>query len=223
MTKNSLQQLVQGLWAARKAKCLSIIECALSLLQAENDLPSAEVDLNRRLYFCLLEASRSLYPNDLVAPIYESNNQPDSDDVARASRECKRPDFQWVYLDRYEPNPHHSSKQFVLECKRLGVPTRRDWVFNINYANNGIQRFLDPTWGYGRRAPSGAMVGYWQSMDEIDLLHEVNDACRNQSIPALILVGSWECGGITKFEHSLNRPFELSPFKLYHLWIDLRA
>src|SRR5277367_6760555 len=92
----------RGLWAKRESKCLAILERALLLLQLETDIPEAEVDLNRRLYFCLLTASRELYPNDDMAPLPECNNQPDPDDEARAMREQKRPDFQWAYLDRYE-------------------------------------------------------------------------------------------------------------------------
>jgi hypothetical protein len=76
----------------------------------EVDLPEAEVDLNRRLYFCLLLATRELYPNEDVSPSSECNNQPDPDDEARTVREQKRPDFQWMFLDRYESDPHRSSK-----------------------------------------------------------------------------------------------------------------
>ena len=118
----------RNLWAKREAKCLAILERALMLLRMEGDLPEAEVDLNRRLYFCLLSASRELFPNDNIAPTPECNNQPDSDDESRAVREKKRPDFQWIYLDRYESDPHRSSKQFVVECKRLGKSARTDWV-----------------------------------------------------------------------------------------------
>ena len=223
MTKQTLTELAQGLWAKREAKFLSTIECALTILRAQNDLPETEVELNRCLYFCLLTASRSLYPDEVVAPISECNNQPDPNDDSRANREFKRPDFQWVYLDRYEPDARHSSKQFVLECKRLGYPTRRGWFLNRNYSDHGIQRFRDPKWGYGQQAPSGAMLGYWQSMNQKDLFAEVTDICHSHSIPALLLVGTWNCAGVTKFEHTLTRPFEISPFRLFHLWIDLRA
>ena len=98
------------LWAKREAKCLAILERALLLLRVEVDLPEAEVDLNRRLYFCLLLATRELYPNEDVSPSSECNNQPDPDDEARTVREQKRPDFQWMFLDRYESDPHRSSK-----------------------------------------------------------------------------------------------------------------
>ena len=153
------------LWAKREQKCMAILERALLLLRNEAKLPETEVDLNRRFYFCLLSATRELYPNEDVAPLPECNNQPDPDDKARAVREQKRPDFQWAFLDRYESDAHRSSKQFVVECKRIGISSRADWVFNANYVNHGIGRFQDPQWAYAKRFPSGAMVGYWQSME----------------------------------------------------------
>lgn len=211
----------RNLWAAREAKCLAIIKQAVRLLRQIQDLPEAEVDLNRHLYFCLLAASRELHPQDELAPIMECNNQPDPDDETRAKREQKRPDFQWIYLDRYESDPQRSSKQFVLECKRLGKAVRADWILNLNYTNHGIRRFQEAEWAYAKRVPSGAMVGYWQSMGANDVLSEVNDGCRQNSLPDLTLTGAWNPGGTSRFEHSFERPFDVSPFRLHHLWIDL--
>ena len=223
MKPRTLRRLANKLWATREAKCLSIIERALLMLREAGDLAETEVELNRQLYFYLLIASRELYPDDVVPPIMEGNNQPDSDDEARARREQKRPDFQWIYLDRYESDPQRSSKQFVVECKRLGKATRSDWVFNVNYSDNGIERFRDPEWAYAKHAPSGAMLGYWQSMEGKEVLREVNENCHRRSIPNLVLVDSWSSKGVSKFEHDLERPFQISPFKLHHLWIDLRS
>ena len=70
----------RNLWAKREARCLAILEQALLSLRKETNLPEAEVDLNRRLYFCLLKAGRKLYPNEIVSPILEGNNQPGIDD-----------------------------------------------------------------------------------------------------------------------------------------------
>lgn len=210
------------LWATREARCFSIIERALGFLRQTQHLPESEVDLNRQLYFCLLKATRELYPEDEIPPIPECNNQPDPDDEARAKREQKRPDFQWIYLDRYESDPNRSSKQFVVECKRLGKAVRANWILNLNYSNHGIGRFREPDWAYAKRVPSGAMVGYWQSMEPKEVLSEVNEGCRKKSLPDLILVGAWNPGGTSRFEHAFDRPFDVSPFRLHHLWIDLR-
>ena len=223
MTQSGPRLQSRNLWATRVAKCLSTIERALWLLRQIHDLPEAEVDLNRHLYFCLLAASRELYPNDEIAPIPECNNQPDPDDEARAKREQKRPDFQWIYLDRYESDPQRSSKQFVVECKRLGKSRSVKWILNLNYTNNGIARFREPEHAYAKRFATGAMVGYWQSMRANEVLSEVNEGCRNKSLPDLILVGAWNPGGTSRLEHSFERPFEISPFILYHFWIDLRS
>lgn len=212
----------RGLWAARKAKCFSTITEALKRLCNTPDLPKSEVELNRRFYFCLLEASRSLYPDDEIAPLAECNNQPDPDDEARARRELKRPDFQWIYLDRYEADPRHSSKQFVVECKRLGKPVRADWVLNVNYVQNGIMRFKDPEWAYAQQGSSGAMIGYWQDMQASDVLSEINGETRRSSLPDLILVGTWNSGDVSRCEHTFERSFDVSPFKLHHFWVDLR-
>jgi hypothetical protein len=212
----------RGLWAKREKKCLRILCRALLSLREEADLPEAEVDLNRRLYFCLLSASRELDPNEVVAPSQECNNQPDPNDEARAMREQKRPDFQWIYLDRYESDTDRSSKQFVVECKRLGESSRADWVLNSNYVEHGISRFRDPEWGYGKRFPRGAMIGYWQSMDANQILQDVNGEARKRSFPELILVGNWKSKEVNHLKQTFERSFEVSPFELRHLWIDIR-
>ena len=222
MMAPNLRRLSRRLWAKREAKCLSIIERALTMLFGEEDLPVTEIELNRLLYFHLLRASRELYPEDVIPPVTECNNQPDPDDQARALREYKRPDFQWIYLDIYEPDPDRSSRHFVVECKRLGDAPRTDWVLNTNYVEYGVRRFLEPEWAYAKGAPSGAMVGYWQSMLGEDVLREVNAGCRLRSIPRLVPIGPSSTNGVGKFNHDISRTFPASPFRLHHLWIDLR-
>jgi hypothetical protein len=222
MTESGPQLRSTRLWATREARCLAIVERALTLLGQVQNLPMQEIDLNRQLYFCLLKASRELFPKDQLAPLTECNNQPAPDDEVRAKREQKRPDFQWVYLDRYEES-EESSKQFVVECKRLGKAPRADWIINLNYANHGINRFLESEWAYAKRAASGAMVGYWQSMEAGEILLEVNNESNKKAAAGLVLIGEWTPKGVSRLGHTLDRTFEISPFTLHHLWIDLRA
>jgi hypothetical protein len=210
-------------WRKREAQFLAVLKRALVLLRMENFIPEAECDLNRRLYFCLLEATRELCPKDGIAPTWECNNQPDPDDEARARREQKRPDFQWIYLDQYEPDPRRSSKQFVVECKRLGMASRADWVLNLNYVEHGICRFRDSQWAYARRFVSGAMVGYWQAMEAEQVLREVNAVARKNALTELALEGTWNYAGVSTLGHTFERSFEVSPFHLHHLWVDLRS
>ncbi|MBF8254377.1 MAG: hypothetical protein HW373_1072 [Deltaproteobacteria bacterium] len=224
MNEEGPSLLSRSLWTKRTARFLAILERALQLLGCQTALGSAEVALNRRLYWCLLEASRGLYPAEDCAPSPECNNQPDPDDQVRAKREDKRPDFQWIFLDRYESDLHRSSKQFVVECKRLGVPQRADWILNANYIEHGVWRFVAPEWSYAKRFPSAAMVGYWQSMQADDVLREVNAAAGKRGVSTLKLQREgWPTRGVSKLEHRFNRPFPVSPFFLRHFWVDLRT
>jgi hypothetical protein len=222
MTRPSLFTQSESLWSKREARFVAIVERALLLLRAMSSLPRNETELNRKLYFCLLQASRELFPNEELAPVCECNNQPDPDDSSRASRELKRPDFQWAFLDRYESDPNRSSRQFVVECKRLGAPERADWIFNLNYTDHGIVRFRSKIWGYGRGAASGLMIGYWQSMDFNDLVIDVNGPCTAQGFPALTTTHAPSPDGLARLDHAWDRTFDQTPFRLGHVWADLR-
>jgi hypothetical protein len=215
--------LSRNLWAKRTTRFLAILERALQLLATEPELARAEVELNRQFYFLLLRATRELYPTEEIAPAQECYNQPDPDDETRASREGKRPDFQWIYLDHYESDPFRSSKQFVVECKRLGRPLRSDRILNALYVEKGVWRFLTPDSGYAKGFPSAAMVGYWQDMAADDILREVNEAASKRGVSRLNLSREgWRSGGVSKLDHRCERPFPVSPLLIYHLWADLR-
>jgi hypothetical protein len=69
------------LWAKREDKCLAILERALLLLLEESNPPETEVELNRRLYWYLLVATRELYPKDDVGPISECNTPCDTEQI----------------------------------------------------------------------------------------------------------------------------------------------
>ena len=88
MRARTLRGLADTFWATREARYLAIIERALLKLRERDDLAETEteVELNRLLYFHLLVASRELHPDDVVAPLAECNNQPDSDDEVRSRR-----------------------------------------------------------------------------------------------------------------------------------------
>ena len=223
MNRNRPNLLSCSLWKRCEAFYLNQLVRALELLRHRAALPPDEVSLNRELYFCLLEASRELDPQAKYPPVLtECCNQPDLDDAVRSKREDKRPDFQWTFTDPHEPDIRRSAKQFVCECKRLGSPTSREWVLNANYVTNGVCRFADKAWGYGQRFASGVMVGYWQTMEPDAIRNEVNATARKHGLPNLALTGGWQPGGVSKLEHSFARSFPISPFRLDHLWVDVR-
>jgi hypothetical protein len=129
-----------------------------------------------------------------------------------------------MFLDRYESDPHRSSRQFVVECKRLGMPPRADWILNANYVEHGIWRFVAPEWSYAKRFASAAMVGYWQSMEGNEVLQEVNAAAKKRGITVVELRSEgWQAGKVIKLEHNLERSFPASLFLLRHYWVDIRT
>lgn len=99
---------------------------------------------------------------------------------------------------------------------------RPDWILNINYIGHGISRFREAEWAYAKLSPSGAMVGYWQSMSADEVLSAVNTECGNRTFPVLAPAGARNAEHANRFEHRFDRPFEVSPFTLHHFWIDLR-
>jgi hypothetical protein len=99
---------------------------------------------------------------------------------------------------------------------------RADWVLNSNYVNHGVCRFRDEKWAYAKRFSSGAMVGYWQSLEAEQVLKEISNEARKNSLTDLVRKGAWKPSGVSNLEHSFQRSFEASPFHLRHLWVDLR-
>jgi len=223
MARPNLKRL--NLWEKHERRVLQVLAIALRLLARERDLPVGENQINRKLFFCILRAIRELHEQgvDLISYlVYEGNNQPDASDEERAARECKRPDFQFGFIDHQEPDPDASAKQYVVECKRLGESGRSDWVLNTNYIEHGVLRFHDEEYGYGKSRSSGAMIGYVQNSSVDQILGEVNQAAtaRNMARVTLSREG-WQRGDVTTLAHRFDRAMQPTPFDLRHLWLDL--
>ncbi|RCS41249.1 hypothetical protein DTL42_22025 [Bremerella cremea] len=213
-------------WENHERRVLEAITLALNKLSREETLPQNEDRLNRKLYFYILEAIREMSQRGMrftTYPMYEANNQPQVDDVERAAREGKRPDFQFGYIDHYETNVQASAKQYVVECKRLGESGRSDWVLNVNYLANGIVRYSSREHGYGQGGASGAMVGYVQNTDLDSVLLEVNRSVEENRLPLLVpsSAGGLQANSVNQLDHQFDRPTPPSPFSLRHLWVDL--
>ena len=216
-------------WASFETRILKVIVLALEILRnSKRDLTKEIEDkLNYELYFCMLIAVRRLGGEDSginSPPVYECWNQPLEEEELLDVARKKRPDFQWGYINHSEPNPRKSAKHYYIECKRLGTPTRRDRVFNQNYVLYGVLKFVKPEWKYGRASSSGTMIGYIQSMEEKDILAEVNEEAYNSDIPPIELgLKGWKENGVSRLEHEFNRPKVLpTHFTLRHFWLDLR-
>jgi hypothetical protein len=222
MTRPNLKQL--DFWKTHEDRVLEVLTIALRLLARQEDLPTSENPINRRLFFCMLRAIRELHEQgcDLMSyPIYEGNNQPNVSDEERAAREGKRPDFQFGFIDHQESNPDASAKQYVVECKRLGKSGRDDWVLNTNYVEHGVLRFHDEEYGYGKSCSSGAMIGYLQNASAEWILYEVNRAAIARRIGRIRLSGhGWQRGDVSMLTHRFDRAMRPTPFDLRHLWLD---
>jgi hypothetical protein len=206
------------LWAAHERQCLLLLRRALTALAADC-VSEAEDDLNRELYWHLVranhEAARDGEP-PLPPVTYEGRNPPSASDEERARREFKIPDFAWGLTDHLATDPRRSAKHFVIECKRLTRPVRRDWIYTKQYIVAGVLRFVREEHAYGKDMRSGAMVGYLQDILAADAIHAVNATAAREAIAALLVRQSNE--DEVDLEHDLDRPFPESPFRLQHLW-----
>lgn len=209
-------------WGRHENLVLEVFQCALLRLEAESELPEKEDELNRMLLFRvrsenyrLIKEGRGCYSNIY----YECSNQPVVEDKERAGREWKRPDFMCGLVDAGA----EADLFFVLECKRLGRPSSPGWILNENYTYHGVLRFVDPDWGYGEGAASGAMIGYLQTMSPDEILKEVNGYAERVNVPTIDRTeGHWIDRGVTRLNQPLDRKMSPSPFTLRHLWLDLR-
>jgi hypothetical protein len=124
-------------WEKHEKRVLEVLEEALALLQTKSNLIQSETPLNRELYFCLIEANHKLWKMKRGfdhPPTSEAKNPPSPDDEYHTPREDKIPDFLWGFQDHLGiEDPRRQARYYTIECKRLGKPTRSDWVLNTNY------------------------------------------------------------------------------------------
>ena len=209
-------------WGRHENLVLEVFQCALVRLESESELPEDESELNRKLYFRAKEENLRLTRSgrgvrSTIIP--DSPNLPSDENAGSRTRESKRPDFQCELIDA------QASEYLVyaLECKRLGRPKPSGWVLNRNYTELGVQRFMDPESGYGEGTASGAMIGYLQTMSPDETLEEVNDYAQRVKVPPIDRTdGHWIDRGVTRLDQTLDRTVPPSPFRLRHLWVDLR-
>lgn len=209
------------LWGRHRERCLAVLRDALASLQ--EGLPSeSEDDLNRRLYKEIIAAehahARRSGGQQLSVVVPEGRNPPVGSDEERAAREHKIPDFYWALMDHLAPNPSDAARQFSVECKRLTASTP-SWNFLEQYIDAGVLRFMTIDHGYGKEAAEGAMVGYLQAMKVEDALEGVNATATARKIPTLVLKEQSDSRRV-ELVHELVRPFPISPFGLFHLWIN---
>jgi hypothetical protein len=157
-------------------------------------------------------------------------NDPDLDKEGPSPSDNVLPDFGCLVLDESVMGDQPNGRRFTIECKRLGQPTSASWVYNRQYVTDGIMRFLELTHCYGKDEVVGAMIGYIETMEFEGILREVNAAIvkaatANVTLRALeVSSEGWKEDDVSHLSHPepIARPFEISPFVLRHLWVDMR-
>jgi hypothetical protein len=210
------------IWGRHEQRCLGLLRRGLVLL-SQRIVGTTEPELNRELYFCVLEATQeALRAGATFVPtvVPEGRNPPVGSDAEAAPRERKVPDFYWALIDHQVLDPRHAARQYAVECKRLAVPSRTDWVFTEQYVVAGILRFVRPEHAYGKGVSSGVMVGYVQDLSAPDALAQVNSCASSHGVPGLTTLAA-PPGGLREFAHDITRGFHAHHFRLLHLWVQL--
>jgi hypothetical protein len=131
--------------------------------------------------------------------------------------ERKKPDLRWELVD-HQAGRGVAFRPFAVECKRVRSSTK-SWNFNREYAISGVARFVSDSHRYGENSDRGAMVAYWQGMKYEDVVAEINQHLSDAGLPG-VDVGQ---GVPRESTQVLERAFALSPYRLTHLWVDVRG
>ncbi len=218
MTAPSLTSV--PVWANFEQRILGVLELALNLL-AEADETVGELELNERLAARISTANFQLLQTgegglDFL-PSYDGHQYPDETALlGEANR--KRPDFTWSWQDASSPTHGEATREFVVECKRLGDATGS--VFSHRYVDEGIVRFVSASHEYGRLGGRGSMVGYVQVPGKPAILVTVQARTASHQLSEISPDGELD-DRIARLTQTLDRDFGESPFELVHFWVDV--
>jgi len=207
----------QLLWIAHEKLYYSIFSEALQHLEINEEQRKYEDSISESLCPNLRKACFN-HERDVATPDWEKPNQPVNTDELKGGKIRKRPDFTCNFLNSLATSPETYEIPFHVECKRLGK-TVGSWNLNKNYTTEGINRFDCVIHEYGKRAPSGMMIGYIVNMDQTTILAAVSKYMLDEQLDFNFEFKE----KVVSCEQKLIRknviPFE---FKMIHLWADLR-
>ena len=154
---------------------------------------------------------------DVRTPGWEKPIQPIINKELKGGKIRKRPDFSCTFVNSFANCSEMYETPFHIECKRLGE-TVGSWNLNKNYSTYGIKRFDCSDHQYGKRAPSGMMIGYIVNLEPSSILKKVNNHLSN-TFPMLDFLFIKK---VVSCEQELIRKI-ITPinFKLIHLWANL--
>lgn len=213
-------------WEEWESHVLAFFQYVLLELRKEEKLPRIEASkdddsLNRVLYQVLRRKLVKWLAQNPDSPIpvpeFNGRNNPRLQDKKFHTSENKEPEFKFPYVDYLGGD----IISYTVECKCLEHPPSKSCPY---YVEGGIKRYIDRASSYGIDTKSGLMIGYVQD-GFLEKYHDsINHNCAKDTIPAINLIGNWQEKGVSRLEHTLNRPSDFPPtiFELRHFWIDLR-
>ena len=212
-----------SIWTDHVNLYLEVFTRALRKLQSVS-VSGDEDSISQHLCALLPEECFQLGQDGRAVPVpqWEKPQQPQTLSEVGQEHILKRPDFTCDFVDTSAKSVDDYSIPLHIECKRLGQPTSRAWIFNENYVTKGIARFDLKSHKYGNRASSGIMIGYIISMTPEELQSQVN-SCIEDSLPDIPQLQFAFSGAPLQSQHSFARKHVLpTPFTLIHLWVDIR-
>ncbi len=214
------------IWLKHEDMYLRVFWLSLRNLAGRKRLVGDENKINELLYTITRKVCFEIEKKEnweIAYPCYELPKQPANERELTGGNKGKRPDFSCKFKNSFAESAEDGEIFFYVECKLIGKAESSN-PLNKKYVAEGIKRFVSKTHEYGKRAPSGLMIGYMINMTPQTIQDDINTHIRK------VLRGNPEIGFafsdnevISKTEQKLIRS-EVLPknFKLLHLWVDLR-
>lgn len=159
------------------------------------------------------------HTQDVRTPDWEKPIQPVINEELKGGKVRKRPDFSCSFVNSLANCSEMYEIPFHIECKRLGQKVG-SWDLNKNYVNNGIKRFDSSDHEYGKRAPSGMMIGYMVNMEPTNILNNLNKHLPDK-LPKLDFAFMEKV--VSCEQELIRKKVKPEAFKLIHLWINLKS
>ncbi|MBK5274629.1 MAG: hypothetical protein JJE30_06220 [Desulfuromonadales bacterium] len=214
------------LWMQHERLYLEVFSAALLKLAEQVPSLANEDAISEELCVLLNQVCFEMgkYRNvEVRVPVWERPIQPVVWEELKGGKIRKRPDFCCSCLNRFALSAEEHEISLHIECKQLGEPTSSSWVLNENYVKNGIKRFDSATHEYGKRAPSGLIIGYLVNMTPETVLAEVSGHQKKHLPDNPDIEFEFRGGKLFTSRHSLTRKYVIPErFDLVHLWADLR-
>jgi len=225
MARRDIPTLSQ-LWKRHETLYVDIFSLALALLSQKKCSLDDEDKISEQLCpllnsVCFTESNNRDF--EIRTPDWEKPIQPVVDKELKGGKKRKRPDFTCKCYNPFASSAEQHEIALHVECKRLGNPTSKGYNLNKNYVIKGIRRFDSRVLKYGKRAPSGIMIGYIISMEPEQIVDEVNLWQQEQCPHNQALSFQFNTPPVFEEKQNLNRKnVEPKSFHLIHLWVDLR-